>query len=132
MRYFVLAHQQARQNAIRAINEAPDGYTVRIDEEKRTSSENALLHVVLTELAAQAVWHGQKLPMEVWKRLCVAAWLREEGEKPMLVPALDGHGFDVIFEKTSKLSKKQCARLIDWIYSFGSQLGVKFLDAKNA
>jgi hypothetical protein len=45
--------------------------------------------------------------MEVWKRLCMASWLREQGEKPLMIPALDGHGFDVVFEKTSKLSKKQ-------------------------
>jgi len=128
---FILSHQVARQNAAKAVQEAPAGYVVEINEPNRTLAENALLHAILTDMARQANWHGQKLPMEVWKRLCMASWLREQGEKPLMVPALDGHGFDVIFEKTSKLSKKQCASLIEWVFSFGAELGVKFTDGRQ-
>lgn len=130
-RYFILSHAVARQNAAKAVMEAPEGMVVRIEEPTRTGAENRLLHAILTDLSRQAEWHGQKLPMEVWKRLCVAAWLREQGEQPQMVPALDGNGFDVIFERTSKLSKKQCASLIDWIFAFGSELGVKFTEARE-
>ena len=128
---FILSHQVARQNATKAVQDAPEGYVVEIKEPNRTLAENALLHAILTDLARQATWHGQKLPMEVWKRLCVAAWLREKGEKPLLVPALDGHGFDVVCEKTSRLTKKHCAELIDWIFAFGVELGVKFTDGRQ-
>jgi hypothetical protein len=131
-RYFVLAHANAREGAIHAVKDAPDGYTVVIDEPKRTGAENRLLHAILNDLAKQATWHGQKLSLEVWKRLCMAAWLRESGEQPMLVPALDGNGFDVIFERTSKLSKKQCASLIDWIFAFGAEQGVIFSESHYA
>jgi hypothetical protein len=92
----------------------------------RSSDQNRLLHKLLTQVSEQVAWHGQKLSVTVWKRLCTAAWLREEGESPMLVPSLDGHGIDMIFERTSKLSVKQCASLITWIEAFGSQQGVKW------
>jgi hypothetical protein len=92
----------------------------------RSSDQNRLLHKLLTQVADQVMWHGQKLSVVVWKRLCTAAWLREDGHSPMLVPALDGHGIDMIFEHTSQLSVKQCASLITWIEAFGSQQGVKW------
>jgi hypothetical protein len=92
----------------------------------RSSDQNRLLHKLLTQVSEQVLWHGQKLSVVVWKRLCTAAWLREDGHSPMLVPALDGHGIDMIFEHTSQLSVKQCASLITWVEAFGSQQGVKW------
>lgn len=92
----------------------------------RSSEQNRLLHKLLTQVSEQVTWHGQKLSVTVWKRLCTAAWLRESGHSPMLVPALDGHGIDMIFEHTSKLSVKQCGELIEWVTAFGSQEGVKW------
>jgi hypothetical protein len=68
--------------------------------------------------------------MEVWKRLCMAAWLRERGEQPMMVPALDGHGVDIIYHRTSKLNKRECAELIDYIFALGSELNVKFTESR--
>ena len=62
--------------------------------------------------------------MEVWKRLCMAAWMREERQSPQLVPALDGHGVDIIYERTSKLSKDECGRLMEWITAFAAERGV--------
>lgn len=97
----------------------------------RSGEQNRLLHKLLTQVAAQVKWHGQSLSVDVWKRLCTAAWLRETGNQPMLVPALDGNGFDVVFQHTSKLSVKQCAELITWIEAFGSQEGVKWAAQDN-
>ena len=64
--------------------------------------------------------------MLTWKRLVTASWLREQGEQPELIPALDGNGFDVIFEKTSKLGKKKFSALIEWTTAFAVQNGVEF------
>jgi len=35
--------------------------------------------------------------------LSTAAMLREAGESPDLIPSLDGHGVDIIYEKTSHM-----------------------------
>lgn len=99
--------------------------TLEIKPETRRSAQNALLHALLSDLSKQCQWRGQTLSVDVWKRLCTAAWLREEGESPQMVPALDGKGFDVIFERTSTLSVAQCSRLTEWVMAFAAEQGVE-------
>jgi regulator of RNase E activity RraA len=55
---FILSTPQARQNAAKAVQEAPAGFVVEIKEPSRTLAENALLHAILTDLSKQAKWHG--------------------------------------------------------------------------
>lgn len=104
----------------------PAGHFVTIAPPSRKLIQNALLHALLTDLHEQCEWHGKRFTVLTWKRLCMASWLREKGEQPELIPALDGNGFDIVFEKTSELSVQECGELIDWIYAFGAQNGVKF------
>lgn len=99
---------------------------IRPKAQTRSSLQNALLHAVLTDISKQVKWHGQKWDMEVWKRLCMAAWLREKRESPKMIPALDGHGIDIIYERTSKLSVKDCADFCQWCLAFGDENGVIF------
>ena len=97
---------------------------LEVKPEKRSSPQNARLHAMLTELSLRVDWCGKKLPMEVWKRLCMAAWMREERQSPQLVPALDGNGVDIIYERTSRLTKDECGRLMEWIEAFAAERGV--------
>lgn len=99
-----------------------------VKPETRSIAQNRLLHAALTDISQQVEWMGKKLSVEVWKRLCMASWLREKKEQPMLIPALDGNGFDVIFERTSKLSTTQCSELVEWCFAFGAEHEVKFRD----
>jgi hypothetical protein len=41
-----------------------------------------------------------------------------------MIPALDGCGIDVIFEKSSKLGVKKMASLIEWVYMYGAENNV--------
>ncbi len=52
--------------------------------------------------------------------------LREKSEQPELIPALDGKGFDIIFERTSQLNTKDCADFCTWCIAFGDEHNVKF------
>ena len=97
-----------------------------IKEPDRSGEQNKLLHARLTDIANQVVHAGRKWDVLIWKRLLTAAWLREAGERPQMIPALDGHGFDVVYERTSKLSVKQCAELLDWIEAFGGEHQVRW------
>lgn len=92
----------------------------------RSVEQNRLLHKLLSDVASQVEWHGQTLSVDVWKRLCTAAWLREAGASALLIPALDGQGFDLVFQHTSKLSVAQCGELIEWIQAFGAEHEVKW------
>lgn len=92
----------------------------------RSAEQNKLLHARLTDIASQVEHAGKKWDVLIWKRLLTAAWLREAGERPQMIPALDGHGFDVVYERTSKLTVKQCAELLDWIECFGGEHQVRW------
>jgi len=70
---FILSHQQARQRAIEAVRDAPEGYVVRVTPKTRSLESNALMWVLLGELSAQVTWHGQKLSAEEWKDMATAA-----------------------------------------------------------
>jgi hypothetical protein len=112
--------------AVDAVTRAEDGYFVTISPPTRSLDQSDKLHAMLGDIAKQVEWHGCKLDADVWKRLCTAACLREQHEQPTMVPALDGSGFDVIYEKTSKMTVKQMSALIDWVQAFGDQNGVRF------
>lgn len=97
---------------------------VSVKPETRTLAENALLHAIIAEIAANIQWAGKKHDAEVWKRLLVAAWCRVRGEPIEILPALDGNGVDIVPARTSKLTKKDCADLIEFIYAWGAENGI--------
>ena len=97
----------------------------------RSSQQNRLLHGMLGDIAKQVEWHGQYMNATVWKRLCTAAMLRDNGASPMLVPALDGNGVDIIFERTSKMSVKTVTMLIEWCRFFGDEKQVMWSDLRR-
>ncbi|WP_371858350.1 recombination protein NinB [Pseudomonas sp. MPR-R2A7] len=85
----------------------------------------------LADIAAQVEHAGKKWDVLIWKRLLTAAWLRESGDQPQMIPAVDGHGFDVIYERTSKLTVKQCGELIEWVHCFGAEHHVRWTQKDN-
>lgn len=99
---------------------------VELKEATRSTEANARLHATIADVAKQMDWAGQKRDLEVWKRLLTAAWLRARGESIEILPALDGHGIDVVFRRTSSLTGRECSELCEFIYAWGSERGVRF------
>ncbi|KRP80267.1 NinB family protein [Pseudomonas lactis] len=97
-----------------------------IKDQDRSGEQNKKLHASLTDIANQVEHAGRKWDALIWKRLLTAAWLREAGDQPQMIPAVDGNGFDVIYERTSKLTVKQCGELICWVEAFGAEHGVRW------
>ena len=64
--------------------------------------------------------------VDTWKRLLTAGWLRARGESVEILPAIDGHGVDVVFRRTSNLTIKECAELIEYVHAWGAEQGVRF------
>lgn len=94
---------------------------VEIKPETRSSEQNAKLHAELSEVASHCEWAGRKRDMEVWKRLMTAAWLRARGESVEILPALDDHGIDVVFRRTSDLNRAECAELIEYVIAWKAE-----------
>ena len=130
MQRFIIINEEVRLRALDALLSASNGSAVTIrDGVGRNGDQNARFHAMLTDISRQVQWYGKTLSVEVWKRLVTAAYLREIGGHPQLIPALDGEGFDVIFERTSTMPQSRTKRmrdsdpafneLIDWTAAFG-------------
>lgn len=114
------AFQSAWMNA-KALLMAGHRLRLTVEPESRSGQQNKLLHAILTEIAATTEWAGSKRDVETWKRLLVAAWTRARGESTEILPALDGHGVDVVFRRTSKMTKAEVNELIEFIEAWRAQ-----------
>ena len=97
---------------------------VEVKDEKRSDAENRLLHALLGQISKTQEWAGKRRDIETWKRLLTAAWCRAIGEQIELLPALDGHGVDIVFRRTSQLTRKECADLISFVEAWMADNGV--------
>lgn len=89
----------------------------------RTEAQNRHLWATLRDISRQVSWYGKKLDEESWKHIFTSALGKQE-----VVPALDGQGFVVLGQSTSRMGKKKMADLITLAISFGLEKGVTFSD----
>lgn len=72
-RLFRLVHAQARAGAIRAVQDAPEGYICTIAEPSRTLEQNAKFHALCSDIArAKTQWAGKPRNAVQWKVLLVS------------------------------------------------------------
>ena len=121
IRTFILAHDQARAGAAGFAKVAPAGTVVEFREPARNSAINAALHAKLGEIAARRTWAGKRRAVDSWKRLFTAAWLRAVGEQVEILPALDGHGVDIVWARTSDLSQREMRDLLAYVEAWDAQ-----------
>ena len=117
---YIMSHELARQRAIEAVKNAPAGYVVEIKEPSRSLDQNALLWPLLTCLSEQVDWYGQHLTPDEWKDVMTAGLRKQKA-----VPGIDG-GFVMVGSRTSKMSKAEFSDLVELIYAFGAERGVRF------
>ena len=111
---------EAWQAANKGIQSGP--ITVTLGRPKRNTKQNALLWALLGEVSQQVDWYGQRLSAEDWKNVCTASLTKQSA-----VPGIDG-GVVMVGASTSKMDKQTFSNLIEVVYSFGAQQGVKFSD----
>lgn len=88
--------------------------------ETRSDAQNRLLHARLTDVSKQCQWAGAKRSKDTWRRLFMSSWLRVQGDHVEVLPALDGHGVDIVYASTTKLSRAQSADLSEYVMAWGS------------
>ncbi|TJZ75597.1 recombination protein NinB [Chitiniphilus eburneus] len=98
---------------------------VEVKEPTRTLEQNALMWPLLECLSKQTDWHGIKLTELEWKDLISAGLVKSK-----VVPNLDGTGFVIVGQRTSKMGKRMFSDLIELIYAVGAERGVDF-DARK-
>lgn len=102
--------------------------TVELWEPTRTTLQNSKFHALLTDISKQVKWDGDYLDVDGWKRLMTAGWMRATGRTIKMVRAIDGTGFDAIYQRTAKLSVAEMAELIEFVTAWAVDQGVKFYE----
>lgn len=116
--------QQARQALATAWEQAKawlmagHRLTLEIKPERRSNEQNRRLWAMLSNVADQVEWHGQKLTAEDWKHIFSAAL-----KKQRAVPGLDG-GFVVLGQSTSRMTKSEMSDMQTLIEAFCAERGV--------
>jgi hypothetical protein len=123
-RYFVLAHSSARQGAMTAIHEAPDGYVVTLCEPKRNLDQNAAQWPILQAFSKQIKWpvNGELVTLEPdeFKDILTAAFF---GESVRLAQGLNG-GVVMLGKRTSKFTKKEFSDWLEFLHAAAAARGV--------
>ncbi|CAI9399095.1 hypothetical protein ANOBCDAF_00200 [Pleomorphomonas sp. T1.2MG-36] len=118
----VLANDVIRLRAIEWIKKAPPETRVEFKAPQRTLDQNARMWAMLTDVAQQLPWHGQKLSPDDWKLLFLDALNSEI----RFVPNIEGKGFVNLGRSSSDLSKGEMGDFMALIEAFGSNHGVTF------
>ena len=117
----------ARAAACRQVMSAPVGYVVRITPQTRSLDQNAKLHAMLTDISKQAKYLGAQRDIEFWKGLFVSGWQIATGERPEIVPGLEGE-FINIRESTTTLGVRRMASLIEYVTAWAVSNGVRLTE----
>lgn len=95
--------------------------------EVRTEVQNGQLHALCTDLANQVPWprgSGCKISALAYKRLLTAAWERAHERPAEIYPALDGHGFDAVYTRTSRMSRQEMEGMLHFGNAWAAEEGV--------
>jgi len=101
---------------------------IRVSDPTRTLEQNSKLWACLTDIARQVQWPVdgklQLLSPEDWKDVLSAGLHKEQ----RIAQGIEG-GFVILGQRTSQMSKRQLAELIEFIQYFGADRGVEWSEA---
>ena len=121
MKRIKLTGERQREHALQCVREAAIGQCVTIADETRSVAQNAKMHAMLADVA-NAKPMGRELTPDHWKGVFMDAI----GKKPVWVPSLDGASVLCLGYKSSHLRVAEMADMIEQMYAFGAENGVKW------
>ncbi len=120
---FIMAHDRARANAIKAVQAAPAGHMVQISEPNRSLEQNAAQWPFLEAFAKtkQLCINGRMewVTAGDWKDALTGCW---NGE--MRMAAFDGKVI-MLPQRTSKMGKKAFGTWMEFLVAMAAQSGVE-------
>jgi hypothetical protein len=121
---FILAHDMARQRAVEAVRNAPQGFAVTVGEPSRSLDQNAAQWPILEAFSEQLQWpvNGKltTLTKEEWKDILTAAFRKET----RVAMGLDG-GFVMLGQRTSKFGKREFSDWLEFLHAVAAERGVE-------
>ena len=122
---YILAHPTARQRAVDAVRNAPDGFCVTVAEPSRNLEQNAAQWPILQAFADQLKWpvNGsmESLTAEEFKDILTAAFKRETVRVAM---GLDG-GMVMLGARTSQMGKREFSEWLEFLHTTAALRGVE-------
>lgn len=106
-----------------------EGWTLIAIPPGRTLDQNRKMWAMLRDVSKQVIWFERKLLPIDWKDLFTAYLQREHLD---MVPSLDHKGFVILGTRTSRMSKRRFAELIELIYWFGAEHDVVWSEKAQA
>lgn len=115
---FILINDRVRQNAHRALMEAPEGHTVTIAPRTRSLDQNAKFHALLSDLANSPLkWAGKRRTVDEWKALIISGHAVATQQPGEIIPGLENE-FVAIRESSARMSVARSSSLIEYLLAF--------------
>nr|WP_176025105.1 recombination protein NinB [Brucella pseudintermedia] len=128
---YILVSPNVVRNAINAVMEAPNGYSVTISEPNRSLDQNAMFHAICTDIAKSGYeWAGKPRKPEEWKVLLVSGHAVATNQKVEIVPGLEGE-FINIRESTARMSVARASSLIEYALAWCAGHGITLYDTRR-
>ena len=130
---FIMAHDRARANAIKAVQAAPAGHMVQISEPTKKRIQEEKYHAMVSDIARQVEHIGRRWDADDMKRLLVDEFAEEMriAGTPLhhdsrVTPSLDGCRIVQLGIQTREFWVKEAAQFIEFLYAFGADRGVRW------
>lgn len=125
---FILVNDTVRQNAARAVMQAPAEQVVSIGPRNRSLDQNAKLHALLADLAKSPVkWAGKRRSLDEWKAIVISGHSVATGHGGEVIPGIEGE-FVAIRESSASMSVSRAASLIEYLLAFCAEHGVELTE----
>lgn len=119
-------------NCIAALRALPPNESHRIEikpvASRRSNNQNRKMWAMLNDIARQVMWPINGVPTHImpedWKDLITAGLAKHQ----RIAQGLEG-GVVMLGSRTSRMSKKELAELIEYIYATGADRGVVWDEA---
>lgn len=136
---FILAHAEARRRAVAAVQQAPDGWHVVVDEPTKKRIQEEKYHAMIGDIAKQTTYAGQRWDTEDMKRILIdefADAMRAAGE-PLhhdgrLIPSENGRRVIQLGVQSRRFYVKEASAFVEFLYSWGADRDVKWSEPRQA
>lgn len=121
-----LVGPRQRAHARRLIDEAPDGWVMKLAAETRRDAQNRKLWPMLDDLCRQVADCAPYTTDDLKLR-----FLNALGAEMKFLPTLEGQGMFPVGLRSSTLTVEQFSGLIELIYAYGAKHGVVWSDPET-
>lgn len=123
-RVFVINERNRRHIAEQVAN-MDVGTVIKTGPKTRSLEQNAKLHAMFGELAAQAKYMGRTLTAHQWKTLMISGHSIAIGIGVDMMPGIEGE-FINVRESSAQMSVARMTSLIEYVHAWGAENGVVF------